>query len=540
MTTPFLFVPTFSWPAAPFGLLYTYAAGSTTPKTTFSDAAGLVPNINPVELDSTGSATIRLDTGSYKFVLLDQTNTVTLWTQDNYESFYLTAAAVGLVLYPQTARELANSITPTLYQYPPGNILRYGADPTGAVDSTTAIQAAIVASAAVYAPAGTYTCSSTFNMQSNQCLTGDGKHLTIFTFANGALTNFSCSGLTSVTFRDFTIQITGTLGVLKYGGIYLLNSSYCIIERVGMTGCNWTGVWLDAASNHNIVRSCHFSAFSEPAGQGGDIQIYSSSGGGTVSPCYNTFTNNECFGGGGYGIAIVDPYASGIGAFPSKNIATNNHIGQHLAYGMVIYMPGNGASADNSWNKYANNDVENVIGSRGASDTTTGMGIYVVGNGTGGTQIIGNTVRNCCQQTTVRSLAIAGIAIAGVPTGVVPPVVTGNTVCNMTQGDGINIASCPGSVIVEANSITMPSTNNGTGAGGASLAGAGLRIEASSNTVVGPNTVLHFGTSAACYIYANGINSSGVTLSGGTYISSTNGTGPGNPRGIDQIGRAHV
>lgn len=83
--TPFLFVPTFSWPEAPFGLLYTYIAGSSTPKTTYSDAAGLIPLTNPVELDATGSATIRLGSGSYKFVLLDQTNTVTIWTQDDYD-----------------------------------------------------------------------------------------------------------------------------------------------------------------------------------------------------------------------------------------------------------------------------------------------------------------------------------------------------------------------------------------------------------------------------------------------------------------------
>jgi len=35
MTTPFLFCPVFSWPAAPGGLLYTYSAGGTVAKATY-------------------------------------------------------------------------------------------------------------------------------------------------------------------------------------------------------------------------------------------------------------------------------------------------------------------------------------------------------------------------------------------------------------------------------------------------------------------------------------------------------------------------
>lgn len=63
------------------GRLYTYAAGTTTPKATYADAAGLTPNANPVVLDARGEATIYWD-GIYKVVLQDASG-VTLWTQDN-------------------------------------------------------------------------------------------------------------------------------------------------------------------------------------------------------------------------------------------------------------------------------------------------------------------------------------------------------------------------------------------------------------------------------------------------------------------------
>lgn len=59
------------------GLLYTYAAGTTTPLTTYTDNTGTVPNSNPVVLDSTGSANVWLASGvAYKFLLEDSNGNV--------------------------------------------------------------------------------------------------------------------------------------------------------------------------------------------------------------------------------------------------------------------------------------------------------------------------------------------------------------------------------------------------------------------------------------------------------------------------------
>jgi hypothetical protein len=66
------------------GKLYTYAAGTNTPKTTWQDPAGTVPNTNPITLDSTGSALIYWD-GSYKIVLKDALGN-TVYTVDNYNT----------------------------------------------------------------------------------------------------------------------------------------------------------------------------------------------------------------------------------------------------------------------------------------------------------------------------------------------------------------------------------------------------------------------------------------------------------------------
>ena len=69
------------------GLLYTYAAGTTTPLTTFTDSTGATPNTNPIVLDSAGRVTAQvfLTTGSsYKFVLQTSAS-VTIWTKDNID-----------------------------------------------------------------------------------------------------------------------------------------------------------------------------------------------------------------------------------------------------------------------------------------------------------------------------------------------------------------------------------------------------------------------------------------------------------------------
>ena len=67
------------------GLLYTYAAGTTTPLASYTDSTGATANANPIVLDSAGrvSGEVWLTTGSsYKLVLKTSAG-VTIWTNDN-------------------------------------------------------------------------------------------------------------------------------------------------------------------------------------------------------------------------------------------------------------------------------------------------------------------------------------------------------------------------------------------------------------------------------------------------------------------------
>lgn len=72
-----------------------------------------------------------------------------------------TQAQIGLLLYPRTGAESSAIITPTYYNYDELNVLRYGADPTGATSSTTAFNSARAVQVAkgggeIIVPAGLY------------------------------------------------------------------------------------------------------------------------------------------------------------------------------------------------------------------------------------------------------------------------------------------------------------------------------------------------------------------------------------------------
>lgn len=65
------------------GKVYTYAAGTTTPLATYTDAGGLAPNTNPIILDARGECNLWYASGTaYKVVLKDATD-ATIWTVDN-------------------------------------------------------------------------------------------------------------------------------------------------------------------------------------------------------------------------------------------------------------------------------------------------------------------------------------------------------------------------------------------------------------------------------------------------------------------------
>ena len=78
------------------GLLYTYAAGTTTPLASYTDSTGLIANTNPIVLDSRGEANVWLGADSYKLALYTSVG-VLIWTVDNIQIVGFNVTALDFV-----------------------------------------------------------------------------------------------------------------------------------------------------------------------------------------------------------------------------------------------------------------------------------------------------------------------------------------------------------------------------------------------------------------------------------------------------------
>lgn len=186
-----------------------YAPGSTIPVATYTDATLRVANENPIVLLSDGRlpASIWAPAGTaLKMVIGDtQGRPIVGGTVDNLPLIDDAFSS----LHPRTAAEIAAQIWPTNYTYAAGNVLRYGADPTGVASSFAAVRNCMKAALTghniagmgdhgrVYFPRGTYMIDSdgVFNnsadFQRGFIIEGDGLSSTVLKLkTNGADTWF--------------------------------------------------------------------------------------------------------------------------------------------------------------------------------------------------------------------------------------------------------------------------------------------------------------------------------------------------------------
>jgi hypothetical protein len=236
------------------GKVYTYAAGTTTPKATYTDSAGTVPQQNPIVLNARGEpANAIFWSGAYKVEVRDALGNL-VYSLDNYNT-----DPAGLWNILTTLAAAAGSSLVGFIQSGVGAVLRtvqnklrdevsikdFGAVGDGVANDTAALTLAInslgAAGGRIYFPQGMYLINPiNYNGKNYLTLCGAGREATqIISSAPGTLFTFTnCSWL---TIRDMKLLPAG----------------------VGQSMANAYGVQLDGSSNNATIDSVNFVGFSK-------------------------------------------------------------------------------------------------------------------------------------------------------------------------------------------------------------------------------------------------------------------------------------
>jgi parallel beta-helix repeat protein len=481
--------------------------------------------------------------------------------------------------FAQTATEIAAGVTPADTSVPLGDPRRYGALLDGAADDTTALRNWARVGGQLTFPAARTALISAAIPLSSQTTISAGQGATIAT----AITDtsiFTASSGSNIHIVGLSFLQTAAGSKAYVAHVNLNACTNCIIEGCSFQGCQWAGVYLQNGCTYCVVRSNSFRGFLGSVPNQADVCVFQSSsnnliegntmyGGGEHGiiclsphvagpflPSKNLLANNRIGQHTGYGIAIYMPgWAASFSAEIAGAVLTVSSVSEGaLAVGQFLRNPASGApygyivslgsgtggsgtynlsqsgsvatgtpmiaaAPTDTFNEVSGNYIENIQGSF-STNRSSGAGIYVVGAAAGATRVIGNTITNCCVQTVDRTLAPAGIGISNTLAGCSRAVVANNTVTGMSQGDGILVVACQAGCDVIANKVELPASNNGSGAGGASLVGTGIRIDSSDSVVCRDNDATALGTGSAILIYANGVSLGDISVTGGHYESS--------------------
>jgi hypothetical protein len=139
------------------GLLYTYAAGTTTPAVTYTSNSGVTPHANPIVLDSAGRVSSEVwltSTDTYKFNLKTAAG-ADIWVKDNIPGILPANATAADILYNQgSANAVTRSVTNRLQDYV--SVKDFGAVGDDVANDTAAFAAAAASGKSILIPQGTY------------------------------------------------------------------------------------------------------------------------------------------------------------------------------------------------------------------------------------------------------------------------------------------------------------------------------------------------------------------------------------------------
>lgn len=359
------------------GKLYTYAAGTTTPLTTYTTSTGLVARPNPIVLDAAGrvpdSGEIWLTDGvGYKFVLKTSTGTL-IKTWDNITGVSSNITASNVNYTPGTGSLLPSPITVAgalnglsnntigsaymgFLQSGGSAVARtvqaklrdtvsvkdFGAVGNGIADDTAAFQVAVNALAnngggTLYVPAGTYKLTDTITINRSICVAGESIQSTyLHLYVSTAKPAIYFDGTANIIFGGgvSNMWITCDKGTVAGDGIKLKATTpsaittaairdvvvYSARDGIVLEGTSASEVYMNTVENVKVVGA--------PLVAGVNSLRY---GFYANAASYNSFRNCEATNIGNAGFAF---YVSGLGTY-FNNITTDGVSFLNCAYGSI-------------------------------------------------------------------------------------------------------------------------------------------------------------------------------------------------------------
>jgi hypothetical protein len=366
------------------GKIYSYAAGTSTAKSTYTDSTGSTQNANPTILNSRGEASLWLS-GMYKIVLTDSLG-ATVWTVDNvandaYDASQVIYTPYGTGSVPTTVQTKLRESVSVLDFYANG-VSGVSVDPTGVVDSTLGIQAAInLGAGLVRFPNGTYLISSPIQLPQGISVIGDagGQFTSIGTTIRNNTASSGVFWMTPTTtggtsqdgpiienfylIADYPIKLNDPTVTISNSGAglnpYIMHARIINVHGTGVTANVGTGLTLAKCFDFH-VEGCSFTN----ANYALDIGILS------IGSDIGFIGNNRIIAFNSYGILEIS-----CGTFGSQTLIQNNDILVGSATSIFIKSCGRHP-------RIHNNYLE-TSGSTGAIDITN-IGCPVYGANTPG------------------------------------------------------------------------------------------------------------------------------------------------------------
>jgi len=455
-----------------------------------------------------------LEDGVKYRVILKNVAGGTVKTDDDVRCPIFSQGAIGLQFYPQTTAESSAGVTPTNYQYEPGNVLRYGTNTTpGTTDMTTAIANAALSNSVVYIPAGTY-MTDQINYTSDMTFYGDGINITIlklndsqdtpvFFRADGSLpdnypTINAITQMDNVEIRDLTIdgnqanQSAPTGTSMDYC-IVMQRVVVCRVSNVEVKNGKTGGITLHQCRS-GIVENCVVDDCVQTGSVQNQIQAFRDFTGGSFS---------EDDGG--------------------KHILRNNVVSGTIGYGVAMHQ--------NFHTIIEGNVVTNCLNSYGAESCFSGkiinnaaFGGPIQINDTGSGSPVGVIVANNALYETIQSTTTVGVRASAIQANANPGCVISNNTIYKAQAVGagptwgtITLVDCDFST-VSGNIVKTP-VDGGDNE-------AGIIIWSSPNCIIADNYIesfehygIHTSASAECKITGNSFfQTSGSAASNGWHV----------------------